>query len=67
MVCHCYFHFPHFILFFFLMKKERKSLPIINVILQYHIFLYAGSCSFSLELVFHLVTTSSLSDFWGQK
>lgn len=51
---------------FFLVKTEHSSLHIVNVFLQYQFSFYAGSSSFNLQLVLHLVIASSLLGFLGQ-
>lgn len=48
-------------------KTEHSSLHTVNVFLQHQFSFYAGSSSFSLELLFHLVTASNLLGFSGQK
>ena len=50
-----------------MVKTEHSSSHTVNVFLQYQFSFYAGSSSFSLELVFHLVTASNLLGFLGQK
>lgn len=57
----CLFSFSHF----FLVQTEQSSLLTVNVFLQTQSSLSAGLCSFSLELVFHLITAHSL-DLWAR-
>lgn len=54
-------------LFLSLVKMEYGSLHTISAFLQYQFSFYARSSSFSLELVFHLVTASSLLGCLGQQ
>lgn len=53
---------------FFVLDENRTQLfAYCQYLFAMSVFLYTGSCSFSMELVFHLVTTSSLSGLWGKK